>query len=486
MLDLTLHDTIAAIASAPGSAPRGIVRISGPRVAECLNQVLPGPGIGTGGASRQRPCRFAADFRLATGHTVPAEVLYWPTAVSYTRQPTAEVHTIGSPPLLELILQSLFQTGARAARPGEFTLRAFLSGRIDLTQAEAVIAAIDAQNESQFQFALEQLAGGLAHPLSQIRAHLVDLVADIEAGLDFVDEDIAFVQPCTVAATIIEAIDQLQKIREQLESRGDSRVLPQVVLIGRPNAGKSSLLNRLAGRTLAIVSSEPGTTRDYLQGTVQHRDIALEIIDTAGVGSVLDAALSRRESTTDEIDRSMTRQTARARRCADIAVCCVEPSDPPEPAEVAAWFADSAVPIVVAFTKADLLFPETILQGVGKAYVDSLRRLLKNAVPLHGPIAVSAKTGIGCPELLDCVLEILTKRQAESPSASILGIRCAEGIEQALRSLQSALDSVTNQAGDEMVAADIRLALHALGELTGAVHNEEILDRLFSRFCIGK
>lgn len=486
MLDLTLHDTIAAIASPPGGAPRGIVRISGPRVAECLNLVLQGPGIGTINASRQRPRRFAADFRLATGHTVPAEVLYWPTTASYTRQPTAEVHTIGSPPLLELILQSLFQVGARAARPGEFTLRAFLSGRIDLTQAEAVIAAIDAQNESQFQFALEQLAGGLAHPLSRLRAQLVDLVADIEAGLDFVDEDIAFVDPSTVAATIVDAIDQLQRIRQQLEGRGDSRMLPQVVFIGRPNAGKSSLLNRLAGRTLAIVSSEPGTTRDYLQGTVQHRDIALEIIDTAGIGPALDVAPLRYEPTADEIDRSMNQQTARARRRADIAICCIDPADPPKPTEFAAWFADSAAPIVLAFTKADLRSPATIRQAAVPEYVESLRAVSQSATSLHGPIAVSAKTGSGCAELLDCVREILAKREAESPSASVLGIRCAEGVEQALRSLQSALDSVTNRVGDEMVAADLRLALHALGELTGAVHNEEILDRLFSRFCIGK
>jgi tRNA modification GTPase len=259
---LPLDETIVAIASAPAGAARGIVRLSGPNAVEQVARVF-----------QSEPVVDLSAVRKATGlqgsvaigqRKLGASLFLWPNSRSYTRQPVAEIHTTGSPPLLEVIVQSLCAVGARLAQPGEFTMRAFLAGRLDLTQAEAVLGVIDAADRRQLQTALSQLAGGFSQPLVQLRSGLLDLLADLEAGLDFTEEDIRFVSTDELQNRVSTAAAELERLSSQLGNRSVAGRLPRVVLAGPPNVGKSSLFNALIGSGAAIVSPQAGTTRDYL------------------------------------------------------------------------------------------------------------------------------------------------------------------------------------------------------------------------------
>src|SRR5207302_11420709 len=193
-----------------------------------------------------------------------ADLHVWPGPRSYTAQDLCELHTVSAPPLIDLLIAELLNGGARAAQPGEFTLRAFLAGKLDLTRVEAVLGVIEARNRNELTAALAQLAGGVTQPLHGLREDLLNLLADIEAGLDFTDEDIRFVNQVEILTRLAKGLAQLTLLRKQLEQRAVGSAQFRVVLAGRPNAGKSSLFNALLPDARALVSSEPGTTRDYL------------------------------------------------------------------------------------------------------------------------------------------------------------------------------------------------------------------------------
>ena len=277
-----LEDTIAAIASPPGAAARGIVRISGPRAIHSLN-VIWHSDSDADATSVRRSSVLAGRLRV-DGFTapVPCDLYIWPSARSYTRQPAVEIHTVGSPPVLEAMLRTLCRRGAKLAAPGEFTLRAFLAGRIDLTQAEAVLGVIDAGDRRALGVAIAQLAGGLGRPLGELREGLLDLLAHLEAGLDFVEDDIEFISCDELVRQLTAAADTLRNLATRTTARSVLRDTVRVVLVGRPNAGKSSLFNALLAEQAAIVSPVAGTTRDYLIGELAIGDVRLELVDTAG------------------------------------------------------------------------------------------------------------------------------------------------------------------------------------------------------------
>jgi len=281
-----LDDTICAIATAPGGAARGVVRISGVGVRTCLEHCFTSatdPDWPTAGHAAALPGTLQVE-PLSTA--LPCDLYYWPTAKSYTREPAAELHTIGSPPLLQAVLRSVCAAGARLAEPGEFTLRAFLGGRLDLTQAEAVLGVIDASGGEQLEVALAQLAGGVAQPLGLLRDDLLDLLAELEAGLDFVEEDISFIAADELGKRLADAGEAVGRVAAQMSQRLRANDLPRVVLIGEPNVGKSSLFNALArGAQVesALVSGSAGTTRDYLTAVIDLDGIGCELVDTAGV-----------------------------------------------------------------------------------------------------------------------------------------------------------------------------------------------------------
>ncbi len=277
--DVLSSDTIAAVASAPGSSLRGLIRVSGRDVLSVLSCVLDRAELPSPSSAH----RFDSHVELASLNVqLPGAVYLWPTSRSYTGEPMAELHLTGTPPLLEAVMERVLECGARAARRGEFTLRAFLAGRMDLTQAEAVLGVIDAEDHEALKTALRQLAGGFSNRLSTVKSTLLNLLADVEAGLDFVDEDIEFIGQSDLVLRLTEIRSTLQRFHEQAGRRMHSTGRRRVLLAGLPNAGKSTLFNRLAGSESAMTSSVSGTTRDWLTAPVIRESVPIEVVDTAG------------------------------------------------------------------------------------------------------------------------------------------------------------------------------------------------------------
>lgn len=438
------RDTICAIASPPGGAARGVVRVSGSSAMVCLSGLFAPLD-----ATTRSPRAIAGHIALpALASPLPATLWLWPTARSYTREPCGELHTMGSPPLLEAIVARLCELGARLAQPGEFTLRAFLAGRIDLTQAEAVLGVIEARSPAQLERALSLLAGGLGRPLAELRSTLLDLLADLEAGLDFADEDLAFVTREALVDRLASARLALGAALAQLGSRQMSDALPRVALVGAPNAGKSSLFNALTGGA-ALVAPTPGTTRDYLEARVELPGGACLLIDTAGI----------EEANDDARVATMAQELSRQRREeADLELLCVA-GDSPETATPRPH-----APRLVVRTKADL--------AAGRA-------------PLRAAVVTSAMQGTGLADLraeIASRLADVESRDALAPSTA----RCREALSAAQDAIDEAQRLARRGAEDELIAVELRLALNSIGETIGAVYHEDLLDRLFSRFCIGK
>jgi tRNA modification GTPase len=393
MTPTTLHpeDTIAALASAPGTAARGIVRVSGPRVVELIYDLLEPPWDKTLRGARCWPGTIRV---RDMGLPIPVDVYLWPDRRSYTGQPLAEIHTVGSPPILEAVLSELFARGVRPAQPGEFTLRAFLAGRMDLMQAEAVLGVIDSRTDSELRTALDQLAGGISSSIVHLRGDLLDLLADLEAGLDFADEAIEFVSHGALVGRIGLAKEAVVDLLKRAESRSVAANRPKVVLAGAPNAGKSTLFNALAGRDAAIVSAERGTTRDYLAADILLNGIPVTVIDTAG-----------EESAADDIGGEAQRRRTEQLEQADLILYCVAADD-----------ATIAVPSQ----------PEKTIGVLTK--VD----LLEGDVRQSDRLALSARTGIGLDELKAAIRRRLVDESGgESRLLGSTAARCRDNLHSA-------------------------------------------------------
>jgi len=436
-------DTIAAVASAPGAGLRGLVRVSGPfawRVA------LTGFRADRAAQPPKSPEVRSGFYRFdGLRPPLPASVALWPGPRTYTGQELAEIHAPGSPPLLSLLLTHCLAQGARHAQPGEFTLRAFLSGRIDLTRAEAVLGVIDARNQGQLDAALEQLAGGLAAPITALRDRLLDLLAHLEANFDFVDEaDVDPLGRSHLADELDRSAEVLDGLADRLGSRDRAEGHPRVVLAGAPNAGKSRLFNALLQDDHAIVSPHAGTTRDYLTALCDCDGLVVELIDTAGAEAPVDPITAEAQGLrASEIDR------------ADLVLACAS-------TDLAESFHDDERSLKV-WTKADLGPP-----------------------PDGDWLATSAQTGEGVEQLRGAIAEALRRRERESDLPTTTAARCRDSLTRAAAALRDAAAAMILDAGDELIALDLRLCLDELGKVTGAIVTDDVLDRIFQRFCIGK
>ncbi len=449
------EETIVAIASPTTPSIRGIVRLSGPDVASILKSLnVPIP-------VDKKPSRFDAEIELGEPlGSVPVAVMLWPTSRSYTGQPSAELHTFGSLPVLASLCQRVIQSGGRAARPGEFTMRAFLAGRLDLTQAEAVLGVIDARGRGSLDHALRQLGGNLSKPLEQTRSTLLDLLADVEAGLDFVDEDIEFISDEVLVQRLSELTVGLHQIGQQMTTRGGGGASSMIVLRGEPNAGKSRLINQLSAQDAAIVADVAGTTRDTVIVDAMIDGYAVKLVDTAGI-----------EDGSDDISRLSQAQADRAGRDAMIRLWCVDRS------RTDFSSAMDSVQSLASLTRR----------------ADTIDVWVATKADLGGPlidddwIQCSAVTGAGIERVRLAIVSVLASRDVEE-NGSVVGTaaRCSQSLSSARSAIDNAIDLTRNQDGHELVSAELRIAAQSIGEVTGAIYTDDILDRVFGRFCIGK
>ena len=479
-------EPIAAAASAAGGGARAVLRTSGPG-APGLVRTLFTPHD-PAAWPRRAAGRVTGELRLdAFPVPVPGAALVWPTGRSYTGQPSVELHLPGSPPVVEAALAALYAAGFRPAGPGEFTLRAFLAGRVGLTEAEAVLGVIDAADPRELETALDQLAGGVSNKLAPVRSDLLDLLADLEAGLDFSeDEDVSFLAPRELSDRIAAARAAAAGLAADAAGRTVSGTRPTVVLAGPPNAGKSTLFNALLDTEAALVSAAAGTTRDDLSAPAVLAGVPVELIDTAG-----------EESGDDELSAAAQRRRAERIAAADLVLHCVPPGGGAKRPET------SAAALTV-FTKADLspggggfqaAAPPTrrVSEDRGAAAAErsdgaadfvprpSLTRRVGGG---SGGVSVSAATGAGLEELRTAIAAALA---TAAPRRQWTGQTAARG-GAALREAVAALDRATDTVGrgDELTAAELRAAVDALGEVLGVVYQDDLLGRIFGRFCIGK
>jgi tRNA modification GTPase len=536
-----LDDTIAAIASPPGGAARGIVRLSGLAVEICLEAcfrgvadnvgvavALPPPeSLQPGGGSKTATPTYCLATSSPTNFPhilegelhlpgifspLPCELYLWPAGRSYTGQEVAEFHTFGSPPLLEALLKTLCAAGARLAEPGEFTLRAFLSGRIDLTQAEAVLGVIDADDPRQLRTALGQLAGGLAGPLHQLRDELLELLAHLEAGFDFAEEDISFIATGQLERQLAAAAERVAELLEKMSSRNLAETATKAVLVGRPNAGKSSLFNALLDRSGALVSPTPGTTRDYLCAELDLDGVKCRLIDTAGIETdLLPSPFGRgigdnshlslpnqrprfarypvgarkgaggESCGENDIDSAAQSAAREQHRQAAICIICIDADSVPDD-----WERER----IEQFDPASTLLALTKIDKVGQVSNLSLSKELaarQVGNRSYDFMATSSVTGEGI-DLLRAELrqKILSLGNGGGDVVAGTAARCGESLRSAGERLRRARAFIAQSAGEEFVAGEIRLALEEIGRVAGAVYTDDVLNRIFSRFCVGK
>ena len=447
-------DTIVAISTPPGRGGIGIVRLSGARARAVAEPML-------------RLRKPLEDGRARFGYVVDEEGTVLDEAVvtlfaaphSYTSEDVVEIAVHGAPVLLEFLLRGAMARGARLAEPGEFTQRAFLSGRLDLTQAEAVHDLIAAQTLQQARVAAAQLGGSLARQVAPMKERLLSLVAALEAGVDFSEDDLDLMQESEVAARIGELKAEVETLAGSYRQGRMLRDGVKLAIVGRPNAGKSSLFNRLLERERAIVTAQPGTTRDPISERLAIRGVPVELVDTAGLRQV--AATPETEAEREGISRSRMTMAE-----ADLVLHVINASGAWTDEDEAILASLAGRPALVVLNKCDL-----VTGGVGEALKAGLR--------------VSAKTGDGVEELKQAILAEL-KMQPQADSALVTNLRQAEALNAAAEALGRSGRSAEEAVPHEFLLLDLHEALQALDELTGVSTAEDVLNRIFAGFCIGK
>ena len=444
------HDTIVAIATPPGRGGIGVVRVSGPSSLHVAGTLLK-----LAGPLQPRHATFVR----AQGDQVVAT--YFPAPHSYTGEDVVEVSAHGSPVVLRQIMERAMQAGARLAEPGEFTLRAFLNNRIDLVQAEAVADLIDAVTPLQARAAFDQLEGTLTERIGDIDRDLFDLIARVEASLDFPDEGYHFVEAAEAAASLRALESKLAALLCESKRGRLIREGARVAIAGKPNVGKSSLFNALLRAGRAIVTPIPGTTRDLLTETADIEGLRLELVDTAGI-----------RDARDEVEIEGVSRARKASAMSDLVIVVLDRSQPLEAVDRDLLDETAGALRLVVANKSDLpaAWPST-----------------EPSVPVE---AVSSKDGDGLDELRVAIRRTLEGSSAiPRDTAVITNVRHAELLDRARDALRRACESVESPGGpvpEEFVLTDLQDARAALEEVTGKRTSEDLLRHIFSRFCIGK
>ena len=475
MFSGSLEDTICAIATPAGEGGIGIVRLSGARavtIAQELVRLRSGQPL----AAAVSHTLYLADVSLSASATTgrrpsglppqaeqvfdEALVVYMKAPRSFTGEDVVEIQSHGGWLVLSLVCGACLAAGARMALPGEFTKRAFLNGRLDLSQAEAVLDTIRAKSTASLSAAQRQLRGELAREVNTARETLLNLLAQVEAGIDFVGEDIELVD----GQELFRIIDGVAALVRRLEATArEGRLLrdgARVVITGRPNVGKSSLLNRLLKEERAIVTSVPGTTRDTIEESIDLDGLTIHLVDTAGI-----------RETEDLLEREGIERSRLARMDADLQIVVI----------------DGAVPL----TEEDRILIDQAAAGkhvIAMNKIDLPRATDPcSSVDQTACVAISAKTGAGIDGLRAAIRSQLVGAGAEATEGvTVTNVRHHAALDRAGEALTQARASVAAAMAHECVAVDLRAAADALGEITGVITTDEILEQIFSTFCVGK
>lgn len=443
-------DIIAAISTAPGRGGIGVVRVSGPRLEPLIS--------GVAGKTLTPRRATLADFVDSRGSAIDRGIaLYFPAPHSYTGEDVLELHGHGGPMVLQLLLRRCVELGARPAQPGEFTRRAYLNDKIDLTQAESVADLIDAATTEAARSAMRSLQGVFSQRIEQLLEGLVELRALVEAALDFPDEDVELIKQADGAGRLLRLKAELEDILSTSQQGSLLREGVRVVLAGQPNVGKSSLLNLLAGEEIAIVTDIAGTTRDAIRQSVSIRGIPAHIIDTAGL-----------RPSSDPVEQLGIARTWSAIEQADVVVLLVDAGRGKAAADQEILGRLPArLPRITVMNKIDLL-----------ARAPALERGEDGAT-----IWLSAKTGAGVDLLRDALLEAVGWHGGAAEGLFMARERHIHALELAQRHLEQAARQVEHL---ELFAEELRAAQQALGTITGEFTTEDLLGEIFRRFCIGK
>jgi tRNA modification GTPase len=459
-----LDDTIVAIATPPGRGGIGVVRVSGPEARAIARPML---RLAQGHELEAARAHFGELIDPATGERIDEVVAtFFAKPHSYTTDDVVEISCHGSPVVLRHVVEMAISAGARLAEPGEFTMRAFLNGRIDLTQAEAVRDLIDSQTLYQAQVAARQLDGSLSKRLQPIKQKLLELIATMEAGVDFAEDDVAVIPDEQILVRIAAVRAPLEEL---LASFAYGKVVHEgltLAIVGRPNVGKSSLFNRLVERERAIVTATPGTTRDLVTETVAIGGIPVRLVDTAGL-----------RAAADEAESIGVRKSLEALADADLVLVLRDASRGEQR----------------SLTEDELRHDERLLELVsGRQAI-----VVWNKVDLatdgnfgenedHPTVAVSALTGKGVEGLRSTILQIVGGDGVQQEHGLLTNIRQKQLVSDALKALDKAAGALPQRIPHEMILLDLYSALRPLDEITGATTSDDILNLIFSSFCIGK
>ena len=477
-----MDDTIAAISTPPGHSGIGIVRLTGRAALKIADRIFL--------SSRQKKIRKTPSHRILYGHIIDPEngevidevlILVMKAPNTYTKEDVVEINCHGGAMPLRRVLELLLKAGARLAEPGEFTRRAFLNGRLDLAEAEAVIDIINALTVQSQKTAVQQLRGNLSGKIEAIREEILELTAFVEAYIDFPEDDIESIslKDMEKRALVIK-----QSMKELIRSSRYGMILREGLktsIIGRPNVGKSSLLNALLEHDRAIVTEAPGTTRDVIEEYLNINGIPVRIMDTAGIRDVKDIA-----------EQEGVKRSLRAMEDADLVLLILDGSEELHDTDKELIKKAGSKHTIIVINKTDL--PQMMgIENAIPAHAGARRAVplripgqARNDAAGHTIVKVSAKKGTGLDELKDKIAETVLQGHAEDSTTTVTNVRHVHALERALASINSFITAVDRKTSPEFLSFELREALDAIGEIIGITTPEDILNKIFSNFCIGK
>lgn len=460
MSKLKNDDTIAAIATPPGEGGVSIIRLSGPEAFVVLRQVFR--------MHQQKQWKprtlFFGKVVAKDGHILDeALAVYFPSPHSYTGEDVAELHLHGGWTLTRRILDEVMKQGARQADPGEFTRRAFLNGKMDLAQAEAVLELIHSRSEKALRIAADHLSGSLSKVLQKLRQDILLIYAHLEGSLDFPDEHLETEDVQSLIERTQKIIDELTRLYSSFQRTSVLREGVRVVIVGKPNAGKSSLFNALLERDQALVSEFPGTTRDSIEDVIQIEGFLIRLIDTAGLSSTLQHPL-------DTLSMNQTREVMKK---ADLFLMVADGETAlDEEDETIVVAIDHSKPIVWVMNKSDKGKKQFPIEIKGRK--------------VNAWISVSAKEKTGMDELIRNLSKEISCFSSVETGEQITRLRHRDLLEKAIKFLQHSVQALESKQPFEIAVLDLKQALESIREMIGEVYSEDLLDVIFSEFCIGK